>query len=462
MLLWSQSAGFRKPFLALAIGAVVLLTASQFSHAQVGGGGFFNRVVGGIKVDANNVLVSDFSRLTDAEIVNLAKSIEVTDPSINQAGMRAVSVRGIESALATAMANQTPLPPEIQFMAGLTRIEFVVVKPENNDILLVGPADGWKVNDQGAVVSRKTGEPVLLLEDFLIAMRTVDNARADYGISIDIRPSEEGMKEYLKLQRQITGPVNNAVAANIEATMGPQPVTVTGVPLESRYASVLFRADYRLKQLSMGMTQAPINKFPSMMEMLANRGGVAATTFPRFWLECNYDAIGRSDDGMSFKLSGQGVKAATEETYYTRDGKVSDQKSAKKNKTAEAWAEMMTERFEELSAADHSFRELRNIMDMSVVAALIAREGLLQKAGVEIPEITQLDSAVTTPVWHNPEYVPSKCVFVGNLMSVSGGIQVDSWAVANHQKADSTVNAVADKARNVEFGQRFYANLSMN
>lgn len=462
MVLWSQSAGLRAPRMALMLVALMLVTASQVVHGQIGGnqgGLLFNRVVGGVKVDANNVLVSDFARLTDTEIAQLANSIQVDDAALNTNGLRAVSLRNLEAAIATATAKSQPLPPEVQFMAGLTRIEFVVVKPEENDVLLVGPAGGWRVNDQGLVVSKDTGEPVLQLEDFLTAMRTVENARTDYGISIDIRPSEEGMRNYLNLQRQITGPMNNAVAAQIEATVGPQPVTVTGVPLDSRYATVLFRADYRLKQLSMGLTQAPIAKFPSMMEMLANRGGLAAISFPRFWLECHYDAIGRSEDGLSFKLSGQGVKAATEETYYSRDGKVQEQKAVKKNKTAEAWAQMMTERFEELSKADPAFRELRNVMDMSVVAALIAREGLLQKANLQLPEITQPDSSVTTPVWHNPEYVPSRCVFFGNLMSVSGGIQVDSWAVAENQKLDAAVAQVADAARGVEFGSRVFANV---
>lgn len=445
---------------------IAWLASSADSFGQGGGNNNnfgFNRVVGGISVDANGVITGDISKLTASEIANLTKAISNVDPKLDEAGMRAVSLKAIEAALADAAKNNTNISPEIQFMAGLTRIEFVVVKPETNDVLLVGPADGWKVNERGAVVSKTSGHPVLMLEDFLVAMRTVDNARSDYGISVDIRPTDEGMVKYNEISKGLaSGRFNSSHAAQIEEAVGPQPISVTGVPLDSHFAQVLVAADYRLKQLSMGLTKSPIAKFPSVMEMFAQKGGLSATIAPRFWLECNYDAVSRSEDGNVWRISGPGAKALTQETYYDKDGKVVEGKTAKKNKTAETWAEMMTKRYEELSDADPIFRELRNIMDMSVIAAIISKENLLEKANLDASEITQLNSSFTTPVWHNPESVPSKCVFVGNMVSVSGGIQVDSWAVAANQKVDASLANVANAAAGVNIESGIFANVKLN
>ncbi|MEQ1906142.1 MAG: DUF1598 domain-containing protein [Pirellulaceae bacterium] len=445
---------------------IAWLASSADSFGQGGGNNNnfgFNRVVGGISVDANGVITGDISKLTASEIANLTKAISNVDPKLDEAGMRAVSLKAIQAALADAAKNNTNISPEIQFMAGLTRIEFVVVKPETNDLLLVGPADGWKVNDRGAVVSKTSGHPVLMLEDFLVAMRTVDNARSDYGISVDIRPTDEGMVKYNEISKGLaSGRFNSSHAAQIEEAVGPQPISVTGVPLDSHFAQVLVAADYRLKQLSMGLTKSPIAKFPSVMEMFAQKGGLSATIAPRFWLECNYDAVSRSEDGNVWRISGPGAKALTQETYYDKDGKVVEGKAAKKNKTAETWAEMMTKRYEELSDADPIFRELRNIMDMSVIAAIISKENVLEKANLDASEITQLNSSFTTPVWHNPESVPSKCVFVGNMVSVSGGIQVDSWAVAANQKVDASLANVANAAAGVNIESGIFANVKLN
>jgi len=34
-------------------------------------------------------------------------------------------------------------------LAGLQRIEYVFLAPDSKDIVLAGPAEGWRVNEQG-------------------------------------------------------------------------------------------------------------------------------------------------------------------------------------------------------------------------------------------------------------------------------------------------------------------------
>ena len=66
--------------------------------------------------------------------------------------MRAVSLKHLEAALAKAHAEGKPLPPEVVYLAGLQRVRYVFVYPEQNDIVLAGPAEGWKMDALGNVV----------------------------------------------------------------------------------------------------------------------------------------------------------------------------------------------------------------------------------------------------------------------------------------------------------------------
>jgi hypothetical protein len=420
-----------------------------FANLAFAQGGFpFQRVVGGVQIDANGALTGAWDRLSAAEINALNQSLKGTNPQLDQKGLRAVSLSAIENALNNAAETKQPIPTEIQFMGGLQRIEYVVVK--DGDLLLVGPGEGLETNEQGHVVGNVSGMPTLKLEDFLTAMRTVENARQDYGISVDIRPTDEGIVRHAGLSKQLRADTfNSAVAAQLEQAMGDQIVSVTGVPLDSRYAQVLVSADYRMKRLAMGFEAAPINKFPSYLEMVQQRGGTNAGSAPRFWLECNYNAVAKSDDGKVWKISGTGVKALTEESFYDETGAKAEKKAPKKNAVAEKWAQNMTDRFEDLANADPIFRELRNVMDMSVIAALIAKEGLLGHSNVAAPLLTESNSAFTTPVWQAPKTVPSKCSFIrstaGWTITTSGGVSVDSWAVVSNQQVDSSLSKIADQ-----------------
>ena len=45
--------------------------------------------------------------------------------------------------------------------------------------MLAGPAEGWQIDDQGHVVGSKSGQPVLQLDDLIVALRTAKAAAGD-------------------------------------------------------------------------------------------------------------------------------------------------------------------------------------------------------------------------------------------------------------------------------------------
>jgi hypothetical protein len=459
-MLFSPVRGVRiKLALAFALSFFVSATVALAQGNGGGGNGgnnnfgnlLFSRVVGGISVDANGVIRGQAVSLDKDAVAELKKLVSDTQ-GLDRSGQRAVSFNALETAIAEANQNKTALPLEVQFMGGLQRIEFVVAT--DDDLWLVGSGEGLKTTDDGRIVGSESGMPPINLQDFIVALQTVDAAREGYGISVDIRPTDAGMKQYSQLVKNITiENFNSTSIAQLEQAMGDQPITITGVPTGSHFANVLAAADYRMKRISMGLDPAPITKFPSYMEMLQQKN-VQGSSAPRFWMECSYDAIAKSEDGRVWGISGSGVKTLTEESVYDRDGKKIESEKVRKNKLAEKWADMMTERFDELAAADPTFRNLRNAMDLSVVAALIAKEGLIAKANVSAPLLTGDNTAFAVPVSNAPQTVPSQLSFVrttqGLSIATSGGIQVDSWAVVANQKVDPAIAKVAQNLTNVK------------
>ena len=138
-------------------------------------------------------------------------------------------------------------------------------------------------------------------------------------------------------------------------------------------------------------------------------------------MECSYEPLRKSADGLTWELRGPGVKTLTKNEVLTATGK----KKAKDHPIAKQWAKNMTDNFTELAAADPIFAELQNVMDMAVISALIHKHNLLNRAELEIPFITGENDQVALPKWSVPKTVASQCSFVqinGSwMMTASGG-----------------------------------------
>jgi hypothetical protein len=446
---------YAKFSLSIVCAVLVALAMPAVTFAQTGNGGgqgnnqggnFFFGVVGGVSVNADKVLTGDMEKLSDDVRQRLLEGLSQADSDINdETKLRMISLKGLQAAMAQAIDNGQPLSSEVQFMAGLQRIEFVIASPETNDIILAGPGEGWELNENGVVVGKTSKTPVLHLEDFLTAMRSVDNAREGRGISVSIDPTEAGVRQLSELYSQVS--FNPNMAGKVEEAFGPQTISLTGIDKGSRFSQVLVAADYKMKRFAMGLDAAPLRKLPSVLEMVKKQNARISAS-PRMWMECNYEPMAKNEEGTVWQIRGQGVRTLTEETKFNADGSAAQ--TGKKNKFAENWASSMTKNFEDLSKKEPVFRDLRNLMDFSVVAAIIKNENLAGTAGLDLSMIQGAESPVSTPSYAVPEQVPAQCSFVfsgnGYNVTVSGGIVVDSWGVAENNVVDNDVNKVAATA----------------
>jgi hypothetical protein len=155
-----------------------------------------------------------------------------------------------------------------------------------------------------------------------------------------------------------------------------------------------------------------------------------------------------SDDKLAWELRGAGVKVLTEDEFTAADG--SRAGTGKTSAAAKNWADNMTEKYDELSAADPVFGELRNLMDMCVVAALIEKERMSEVAGCSLPLLAGASPELALEKWNAAKTIsPEVSLLKANkqwVVTASGGVQIESWQVASRAETDPNVTVVRKRA----------------
>ena len=426
----------RAAMAVLVLAVAVVLTPTV--QAQV----FSNqRAVGGVKFDTDgmirNATVAERGQIQREVLEAIAK---VPAEMAGRCEMRKISLKGLDAALRECAAAGNAVPDEIQCLAGLQQIHYVLAYPEQNDIVLVGPAEGWKVAADGTVVGETTGKPVLLLDDLLVALRAVSSPNPAV-ISCSIDPSEEGRQRLQRLNNRSPDP--RQAAAALEAALGPQEISVDGIPADSHFAGVLVAADYRMKQIGMGLTPSPVRGLPSFVEMMrsTNRN---SNMMPRWWLEPDYGTILGDEEGLAWQITEAGVKTMTENDLFTADG--GRKQTGKSDPLSQKWAETMTARYADLSVAEPVFGQLQGCMDLAVAATLIVRKDLLGKAHCELPMLLREHGTAELAA---PRYVASKASVVrknSGWVIACGGVQLDPWAIIDRSETRTELAQVRQQA----------------
>jgi len=424
------------------VAAALMMAFLNTTHAQ-----YYRRSVGGVSIDAegvlNNATTDAVGELHKARV----KAMEEIPGDLNKAvGLRKVSLRRLEAAIQERIASGKPLSDSIKYLAGLQQIQYVFVFPERRDIILAGPAEGWKVDPRGNIVGCTTQHPIMLLDNLLVALRAA-HAMPRPEITCSIDPTPEGMARTSKLvAAKDTDPI--AFGREWEKAMGMQTITVAGVPTTSYFARVLVAADYRMKRISMSLDDSPVSGLPSYLDMV--KPGRKIQT-PRFWLEPKYEAVLRDADGLVFEFRGPSVKAMTEEDFVTSTGNM--QHSGKASSAAQGWANRMTQKYPKLAVADPIFGELRNCMELAVVAALIVKEELTVKAGYSMSLLLDAKD-MKTEEFPAPTKVESKASAITKgrkwIISVSGGVRINPWTLVEKIETKQTLGEVRSQVAGKE------------
>ncbi len=426
--------------LSAVCGLALVVVAGQ-ARGQFGGGGFGNQAVGGISIDADGIVRNLEPRALQSLADERAKALAEGQGPAVAGKFRKVSLRALEAAAAESAAEGKPLSPGIRFLGGLERITHVFVDPDGHDVVLCGPADVIAVDASGNVVGATSRRPLLQFEDLVVALRGIDRARQG-GMRCSIDPSPEGITRldaFLRRQGTI-GQDPQATLRAMETAVGPQTVTVGGVPASSRFARVLVAADYRMKRIGMGMDESGLKELPSYLALVP--AGARVSSLPRFWLEAEYDPIERDADELAWRIGGRRMKCLTESDLAGKDG--IQRGAGAVDKFAQKWCAAMTAQYAPLEAKHPVFAELTNCVDLAVVAALIHGRQLDKRAGLDLGVL--LDEArLPVPEYEAPETIPTVATGVkkgGNwVVTASGGVQFQPWQFAANTKPSADIAA---------------------
>jgi len=407
-------------FSALCLAALVTLGSAGQTFGQLS--------PAGVMVDADGILrnrtVADPSGQLNRMRANQAiasMNRDLATPS----ELRKVSLARLQSEMQRLLDAGQPIPPDMLYLAGLTRVTHVFCYPESGDIVLAGPAEGFFEDQSGYIRGVHSGQATMHLQDLLAALRAFpQSGRGQSVIACSIDPTPEGLARMQQFQSNVnfTSPAQiPQIAEGVRQSLGMQTVRVQGVPDTTHFAHVMVEADYRMKLIGLGLQR--IQGVTAYVDRL--RGG-SNNALVRWFFAPRYEAIQVAENELAATLVGAGVELMTENEIVDQFG---NRQAARKNanQASVAFCSSFTKNFDKIALADPIFGELRNVMDLAVLAAFIQSRDFYGLSGLTLDLLASEDklSITVMPAVKQVESVVTALYKNGQLITpVSGGVLV--------------------------------------
>lgn len=342
-----------------------------------------------------------------------------------------VSLPRIFARARKAVEAGEPIPEKIRYLGGMVKLRYVFVYPEENDLVIAGPAEPVDANNLFRPLGKSTGRPVLQLDDLVVALRVAGPGKSPRRIGCDIEVTPE-IAERVKAKIREVAPkaqsmgVRNA-ADEVAKAGGKQPVTYYSLPKDCRFAFVCVEADYVLKHLALGLFRSPVRRLKSYNELIRK-----PERAHRFSLETHYDAIVVSPRHDAFELTGPSLKVNT--GLLQRLGR----QKGKPSRAARRFVDGCNRYWDELSRHILSWSDLANLSDLSVLAAIIGKEELHKKAAWDLSWVLDPKGYPVAEV-KCPRYAHrlANYSYAGNmLLFTSGGVWIGPMDWADRMSED--------------------------
>jgi hypothetical protein len=403
-----------------------------------GGGGFGGGTQGtqgtsGVLVDANGTL----TRVTVNDPTGQLSRQRAQEGFARLEGdlqkpskLRKVSLTRLEQQVAAKIAAGSGPDIAMKNLAGLTRIKYVFCYPESGDIVIAGPAEPWAEAPNGRQLGLETGNPIIELQDLIVALRAFAPAANDSPvIYCSIDPTPEGlqrMQQFLRqFGRQATPNDTQFIVDKLRESLGPQIVSVGGVSPSTHFAQVLVEADYRMKLIGIGLEQ-PAVRLTSYVER-ANPAAVSRNALQRWYFMPDYQCVKKSGDSLAMEIVGNGVKLVGEDEVVNQDG--SRQGRGAANRASEAFTSTFTKVYPKLAESDAIWQQLRNCIDLSVVAAYMQQNDLYGQVGWRM-ETFGNEQVMPVETLNAPKQVASavNSIWKGHTLMtpIGGGVQIQA------------------------------------
>lgn len=408
-------------------------------------GGTVTEFESGVRVDPNGLL----ARVSEEDLTGrlTALGIRARVAALNEdmarpSALRMVSLTRLEREVARRLANGEPVVESMRQLAGLSQISYVFIYPENGEVVIAGPAEGWRYNELGMPVGVESGRPTLQLDDLVTVLRTYSAGGMQiFGCSID--PRQENLKvvrEFVAAS-QANGPLSSGAVRNwaeeLGEKLGRQDITIYGVPANSRVARVLVEADYRMKLIGVGkMDGGP--HIPNYFDLLAHNPEERSGSLDalRWWMTMQYESVQHSAERNAFAVRGSSVLCQSENQFVNGEG--GREQTGQADATNRMFAANFTEHYADLAQRDPVFADLQGVFDLALVAALIRYERIDDRLGWD-RGVFATDGAYRPAAYQVPREVDTVVnyrVYSGRdvVVQVAGGVRADLMSVLNNSE----------------------------
>jgi hypothetical protein len=236
----------------LIVAAAATLIGAAWARGQIVPPFEIGGNAGGVYIDADGTVRY---RLTDAD-----KRLEQTRARArsNAIGRKDeklcyISLPKLFTELQSLRDAGKEAPERLRYLGGMTQLRYVFVYPDEKDLVIAGPYEPVDASNKLQPVGQRTGRPVLQLEDLIVALRRAgrSNPHQPFGCSID--PAPDALQKSGQVMRDYAGRTRRERMDAMAKALGPQAVSVFGMPADTRIAFTCLAADYKLKRISLGL-----------------------------------------------------------------------------------------------------------------------------------------------------------------------------------------------------------------
>jgi hypothetical protein len=417
---------------------LITTTISPQSWDEVGGPGSISSFDGGVYVDPRGLL-KKLPPATDRSLVAMRTSAALAthtgDPRRTSV-LRKISLNRLEREVQMLHALGRDPDEAMQTLAGLKRIKYLLIYPETGDIVLAGPAGDWRRDAEGRFVEAESSQPVVNLDDLVVTLRNAYSETGRFGCSITPRKDNLAAAQAVNdrwAKQPLKPGQREKWLKEFRDAVGRQDIEIYGVDPRTRTGRVIVEADYRMKLVGLGLEEGTLGVESYLDSIEVGKDGKAPPmSVLRWWFTLNYAALSATEGRDAFELKGPGVKVMSENELLTETGE--RQHTGKSDELNTRFAESFTKHFEALAAKYPVYADLRNIFDLSLVAAVIHSHDLPGQSnwhmthfgpeGAYEPELGVAPTEVESVMSH--KVVGGKHI----IAAVSGGVTVDARQLA--------------------------------
>lgn len=436
---------WRRSIVGSAIFAIVCFLAGIEAQAQQGNG----VVVDAAGVLRTRVFQDPSGMLTKQRIAQAKASLPAELAKVSKS--RKISLTRLEAVIAARLAAGQGVTDEMKCLAGLTRVRNVYLYPDSGDVVIAGPAEGFASNVAGRMVGLNSGRAILELQDLIVALRAFPpSGKQTPALVCSIDPSKEGLAQMQQFLRSIQGKVtpsdDQRIAAGLRESLGLQSVRIEGVSNKTHFAQVLVEADYRMKLIGIGL-EAPAVKIPSYVAR-ANPRAVSRNALQRWYFTPNYDCVRVSEDHLAMELEGEGVQLVGEDQLVQAGG--ARVASGAVDRASQEFVKVFTAKYPELAANEPVYAQLRNLIDLAIVAAYFQQNDFYGRANWNLPVFgDERQFAVET--YPEPKQVETAVAVVwkgATLMTpIGGGVNIQPLVAVSDDRVKADEDGALQEAR---------------